>query len=131
MAVSGVPAGEGHPTNTAEALVHLAHDMQKVVAISNLAPGARTISMRAGINTGPVMEAVIGDRMPRWSVFGDTVNTASRMKSHCKAGEVQVTEATAMMLPANISLSPARTVEVREVSRWCGARCANSRGGRR
>ena len=90
MAVAGLPV---NTPDHATAIVELAPDMQDAVARRGIA-GHGPISLRIGINTGPVVAGVIGTKKFIYDVWGDTVNTASRMESHGVAGGIQVTEET-------------------------------------
>ncbi|CAE8649019.1 unnamed protein product, partial [Polarella glacialis] len=63
--------------------------------------GVTNLSVRIGINTGPVLAGVVGSQKPQFALFGDTVNTASRMCSTGQDGHVHVSESTWELIPAD------------------------------
>lgn len=90
MAAAGLPVpAADHAVRAA----HMALDMIDALAVFNERNGC-ALQVRIGLNSGPVVAGVIGKRKFIYDLWGDAVNTASRMESHGVAGRVQVTEAT-------------------------------------
>lgn len=71
------------------------------------------ISLRIGIHSGPVVAGVIGTRKFAYDVWGDTVNTASRMESHSEPGAIQVSSATFELLKHDFNFLPRGEVPVK------------------
>ncbi len=90
MVASGLPM---HRKDHVEAMAEMALDMQQEVIRFN-AKNQANLSIRIGINTGPVVAGVIGTKKFIYDLWGDAVNTASRMESHGIPGYIQVTEST-------------------------------------
>ena len=89
MVASGVPHVR---SDHAQALAELALRMRDHCA-SNQFEG-RDIQLRIGLNSGPVVAGIVGTHKFAYDLWGDVVNTASRMESEGVAGSIQITPAT-------------------------------------
>ncbi len=88
MAASGVPIKKtGHAKDAALFVLEV---MQKIDGF--VTDAGTEIRFRAGIDCGPVVAGIIGERKFIYDLWGDTVNTASRMEQYGIPGKIQVTE---------------------------------------
>ncbi|MCT4622197.1 MAG: adenylate/guanylate cyclase domain-containing protein, partial [Schleiferiaceae bacterium] len=65
------------------------------------AKGQPSFDMRVGIHTGPVVAGIVGVKKFQYDIWGDTVNTASRMESHGAIGKVNISSSTYKILKDN------------------------------
>lgn len=95
----------------AEAVARAALRMRDYV--SSLAGGSGPLNLRIGMATGPVVAGVIGRRKFSYDMWGDTVNTASRMESHGVPGRIQVTRDVYLCLRDRFDFESRGRVEVK------------------
>jgi len=88
MVAAGLPEPR---SDHCEATAAFAFEMLDVVS-RHKSPKNESIHLRIGINTGPVVAGVLGRHRFIYDLWGDAVNTASRMESHRLADAIQVTE---------------------------------------
>ena len=61
-------------------------------------PSKGCVRIRIGLNSGPCMASVVGRKNPKYTLFGDTINVASRMETSSRPGRVQCTARTAELI---------------------------------
>lgn len=109
LVVGGIPIER---PDHAEAVADMALDMLRELDRFNAKHDA-DLRLRIGINTGPVVAGVVGTKKFIYDLWGDAVNTASRMESHGIPDEIQVTEHTYGILKEKYILKERGAIEVK------------------
>jgi adenylate cyclase len=109
MVAGGIPVPR---PDHAEAIAEMALAMRTLCADLSPAQGV-PVTVRMGMDTGPVVAGVIGRQKFIYDLWGDTVNTASRMESHGVPGEIQVTVRVFDRLKASYAFQPRGMVPVK------------------
>ena len=91
MVAAGVPKPR---SDHAAVLAQLALDMLEYVKREEFLGGKHPIEIRIGLNSGSLIAGVIGRKKFFYALWGDMVNTASRMESHGESGKIQITRQT-------------------------------------
>ncbi len=106
MVVGGIPEPvEDH----ARRVVKMARGMAGVVAAAGR---GEALGVRIGIDTGPAVAGIIGTRKFFYDVWGDTVNTASRLEASCEPGRIHLSSAARDAVGSGLSFESRPPIEV-------------------
>lgn len=109
MAVSGLPEPDpNHARNVADMALEMIDTVRRLREQSGF-----PLRIRIGVNTGPVIAGVIGRKKFIYDLWGDAVNTASRMESHGKPDTIQVSASTYEALKHDYEFDSLGQIEIK------------------
>jgi adenylate cyclase len=109
MVAAGIPVAQpDHATRIAALSLRMLDEVEAIAAATGL-----KLQARIGVHSGPIVAGVIGTHKFAYDVWGDTVNTASRMESHSLPGHVQISAATRALLDDRFDFEARGSIEVK------------------
>jgi adenylate cyclase len=108
MAVGGLPNEDpNHALNATKAAIEICDWIQQQKK------NGGKFDIRIGLSSGPVVAGIVGSKKFQYDIWGDTVNTASRIESNSEAGKVNISETTYQLVKENFTCTHRGKINVK------------------
>jgi class 3 adenylate cyclase/ligand-binding sensor domain-containing protein len=113
MAAGGIPKpNESHAQDVVMAALEIINFMEGY-KLKRKALGLPAFEIRIGIHTGPAVAGIVGDKKFAYDIWGDSVNTASRMESSGAPGKINVSETTYLKIRDTFQCEPRGKIQAK------------------